>query len=151
MEFFTNNQKTADEKVDVTSPAFSITKVQATLGVIIAAIVGTLPPALENKEAVYIAAIAAATLVVLGIFALAAVDIKVRQRAAESKLRFGGGEGLKGEFTALPAEENLVIQKGSNTDEFKVRMAAVKAEGVDLLATRDGKTITLSFEKPAAK
>jgi hypothetical protein len=149
MEFFTNKKKTKEGDVDITSPAFSITKVQVALGLLITGIVGVLPPALKENEAVMIASIAAASLVMLGVFALSAVDIKTRQRAAEAQLRFGGGGGggSKSSFEVMPVEENLIIQKGHNADEYEVRFAAVKKGGVDLLAARDGEFITVPFKK----
>jgi hypothetical protein len=146
LEFFTNKEKTKKDEVDVGSPAFSLTKVQATLGLLIAAILGAVPASLKSDPAVVIAAIAAATAVILGIFFLAAVDIKTRQRAAEATLRFPNGEGPKESFSVVPVEDDLRIQKGPNASEYKVRFAAVKKGKVELLASNDGDIISVPFK-----
>jgi hypothetical protein len=145
LEFFTNKEKTKKDEVDVGSPAFSLTKVQATLGLLIAAILGAVPPSLKADPAVVIAAIAAAAAVMLGVFFLAAVDIKTRQRAAEAALRFPDGEAPKKSFNVVPVAEDLRIQKGPNAAEYRVRLAEVKKGEVEILASNDGDFITVPF------
>jgi hypothetical protein len=145
-EFFTNEEKTAEDgKVDVKSPAFSITKVQASLGALITAIAAVAPKALQASETIQVAAIASGTVIMLGVFALAAVDIVTRQRAREATLRFGsGGGGKPGKFVALP-EGDLVLQQGHKSDEYEVKMVEVEGEAVTLVATRNGHSISPVF------
>ncbi len=151
-EFFTNEEKTKDEKVDIGSPAFSATKVQATIGGLIAVIAGTVPTTLKEDESVVIAAIAAGTLLMLGIFALIGVDIRTRQRAQEAKLRYGGGKPSEpSSFQALPVKD-LVLQLGHNNDEYEVRYASVEKDLVHVFADREGAAISATFkESPKPK
>lgn len=149
MELLTNNKKTDEGEVDIPTPAFSLTKVQATLGAFVTAVLAVLPASLKSNEAIVIAAIAAGTLVLLGVFALAAVDIQTRQRAREAALRFGGGKAAAADFVAVPgSEEDLVLQVGHNTDEYEVKLATVKDGEVTLVATRDGRSISQVFQEP---
>ncbi len=147
-EFFTNAEKSEEAgKVDVKAPAFSITKVQASLGALIAVIAGAVPAAIDASETIEVAAIAAGTVIMLGVFALAAVDIVTRQRAREAAMRYGDGEGKPAKYVALPAKP-LVLQQGHNSDEYEVKMLEVEGTGATLVAMRDGETIAAVFRKP---
>lgn len=146
MELFTNAQKTKDGEVAISAPAFSATKVQAALGLFISGILGGLPAALKSDETILVASIAAATLVVLGIFALVAVDIHTRQQAQEAKLRFGDGKEAASAFQALPTKD-LVLQQGHNSDEYEVKFAVVEKGVVNVMATRDGEAISATFKE----
>lgn len=153
MEVLTNKEKTKNKEVEITTPAFSITKVQASLGVAIAAVLAAVPASLRSDEAVVITAIAAGTALLLGVFALAAVDIRTRQRAREATLRFGSDDGASAsEFVAVPdGKEKLVLQVGHSTNEYDLRLATVKDGEVTLLATRDGQSIARTFHGPATE
>jgi hypothetical protein len=150
LEFFTNKEKTKKDEVDVASPAFSLTKVQATLGLLITAVLGAVPPSLKADPAVVIAAIAAGAAVMLGVFFLAAVDMKTRQRAAEASLRFPDGDSPKKSFNVVPVTEDLRIQKGPSADEYRVRLAEVTRGKVEILASHDGDFITIPFTEGSA-
>lgn len=146
-EFFTNEEKTEKDKVDVGSPAFSATKVQATLGTLIVAVLGAVPASLKADKAVVIAAIAAGVLLLLGVFALVAVDIQTRQRAQEAKLRYGDGKPTEpSNFQALPTRD-LVLQLGHNDDEYEVKYATVEKGLVHVYADRDGTPISATFKE----
>src|SRR5215218_2448847 len=149
LELFTNKEKTKKDEVDVGSPAFSLTKVQATLGLLITAVLGAVPASLQADRAVVIAAIAAGAVVMLGVFYLAGIDIKTRQRAAEAALRFPDGEGPKKSFNVVPVTEDLRIQKGPSAAEYRVRMAEVKKGKVEILASNDGDFIIVPFTEGA--
>ncbi|MDX6589827.1 MAG: hypothetical protein QOI84_1101 [Solirubrobacterales bacterium] len=151
LEFFTNKEKTKKDEVDVASPAFSLTKVQATLGLFITAIVGVVPPALKDDPSVMVASIAAGAAVMLGVFYLAAVDLKTRQRAAEATLRFPDGDAPKKAFNVVPVEDDLRIQKGPGADEYKVRFAEVSKGQVELLAAHNGDVISVPLKEPKSK
>ena len=118
-EFFTNEKG----EVDVKSPAFSITKVQATLGALITAVAGALPALADASETIKVAAIASGTVIMLGVFGLAAVDIRTRQRAAEAKLRYGSGKTGTADFVALPEKKTLVVQEDHSKVEYEVDIA----------------------------
>lgn len=152
LDFFTNEDKTQNNEVDVQAPAFSATKVQAALGIVIAGILGAVPSSLQADQAVVIAAIAAGTAVVLGVFGLVAVDIRTRQRAHEATLRYGnGGVGKPKTFQAVPMEK-LVLQKGHSTPEYEVKLAMVEDGSVSLVGARDGELISATFkETPPSK
>ena len=148
LEFFTNNEKTKNGEAEVKAPAFSATKVQASLGVVLVGILAVVPATLKDDEQVVIAALAAATAIMLGVFALIAVDIRTRQRAKEASLRYGG-DGAKGSppsFQALPIED-LVLQKGHNADEYEVKLAMVEEGSVRVVAARDGELVSATFKE----
>lgn len=146
MEFFTNAQKTENEEVDISAPAFSVTKVQAALGLVITGILGIVPTAHKDDVTVIVASIAAATLVVLGIFALVSVDMRTRQRAQEAKLRFGAPAPASASFQAMPTK-GLVLQMGHNSDEYEVSHAAVDGDTVRLYGDREGDPICVTFKE----
>jgi hypothetical protein len=151
LELFTNAKKTKKEKVDISAPAFSATKVQAALGLLITGIIAVVPASHKDDVTVIVASIAAATLIVLGMFALVAVDIRTRQRAHEAKLRFGGGgdggsEAAAPSFQALPTKK-LILQQGHSTDEYEVQLATVEKDLVQVIATRDGDSISATFKE----
>ncbi len=152
IELFTNEQKTKEGEVDISAPAFSITKVQAALGLLISGILGVVPARLKDDETILVASIAAATLVVLGIFALVAVDIRTRQRAREAALRYGEEKAAEpSSFQALPTKD-LVLQLGHNGDEYEVKFATVEKGQVHVMAVRDGEPISATFkETPTPK
>lgn len=145
-DFFTNREATKEEKVDVETPAFSLTKVQAGIGALIAAVSAVVPTALKENQTVVVGAIAAGTVVMLGVFALAAVDLIVRQRASEAKLRWPGGSGGEAAATAkddsqlllLPDREGLVLQKKHSGVEYEVVCALSEGSKVTLVARADG-------------
>jgi hypothetical protein len=156
IDLFTNRDK--KEESDVDSPAFSLTKVQAGIGALIVAILGAVPPALKADETVVVAAIAAGVVVMLGVFALAGVDVTTRQRAAEAKLRYGGGSGGKGSggtdggsFFAVPKTNDLVIQVGSSSDEYRLAFARVEGDTVTLHATGHGKPMVEVLQQPPSR
>jgi hypothetical protein len=149
-EFFTNNEKTREEKVDVESPAFSITKVMASLGTTIGAAVlallAVLPDGLKDDPAIVIAAIAAITLVLLGIFGLVAVDIRTRQKAKEATLRYGEAKSSAAKFEALP-NKDLILQVDGDGEEYKVKYASVENGVVNVYADRSGTPISVAFKE----
>jgi hypothetical protein len=152
MEFFTNKEKTKEEEVDVASPAFSITKVMAAFGAALAVILGAVPKSLAQDQTIVVAALAAATVILLGVFALSAVDIKTRQRAAEAKLRYGGDGGGKGSdagFQAIPDKngKDAVLQLKHMGDEYDVRYASVEKDTVHVFADRDGEQVAVTFKE----
>lgn len=151
LEFFTNKEATKDEKVDVTAPAFSLTKVAGGLGTVIAAI-AVAATKLEGATAVKVAAIGGGALVMLGYFGVAAVDLIVRQRASEAKLRYGPGSAgdakTNGKVVLVADADDLVLQEKHSGDEYELRFAEVDGEKVTLVARRDGKTLAPSFQRP---
>jgi hypothetical protein len=149
-EFFTNNEKTKEDEVDVGTPAFSITKVMSTVGTALATAVAAflllLPKGLQDDEAVVIAVIAALTLVLLGIFWLVAADFNTRQKAREATLRYGEGKTSAAKFQALPSKE-LILQLGHNSPEYEVRYATVEDGVVNLYADHEGTPIAVAFKE----
>lgn len=152
LEFFTNKEATTDKKVDVTAPAFSLTKVAGGLGTLIAAI-AVATAKLEGATAVKVAAIGGAALVLVGYFGVAAVDLVVRQRAAEAKRRWpdggttgkgaGATAGGNAKSAALPVTlavepDTLVVQKEPGGEEYKVQYALLEGDKVTLIALRKG-------------
>lgn len=115
-----------DEEWEIKAPAFNVTKVASGLGVLVSGLLAVLPTALKEDPAVVIAAIAAATAVVLGIFALVAVDVIARQRAQEAKRRW-------------PAEEEKASAKDRLAVGLEVRKLVINVADKDGDA---GKAIT---------
>jgi hypothetical protein len=157
-DFFTNREAVKEEKVDIEAPAFSLTKVQAGLGALIAAVSAVVPTALQENQTVVVAAIAAGTVVMLGVFALAATDLITRQRAAEAKLRWPGGSGGEPATTAkpdsqlllLPDREGLVLQGKHSGVEYEVVCALAEGNMVTLVARADGQQPLEPTFKPRA-
>jgi hypothetical protein len=149
IDFFTNADKA--EESDVSSPAFSLTKVQAGLGAVIVAICGALPASLQSDRTVVVAAMAAGTLIMLGVFALAAVDLVARQRASEATLRWGSAKPAASDFVAIPDAEGLVLQEASSGEEYRIRIAEVKDDSVTLVARRGEETLTETFQRTKKK
>jgi hypothetical protein len=164
-DFFTNKEATSKKEVDVESPAFSLTKVQGGLATLIAAI-GVAGAKLEGPTAVKVAAIGGGALVMIGFFGLAAVDLITRQRASEAKLRWGApaGKGAPGSDSTSPDvpptnsggnvvlvadSDDLVLQEKHSGDEYEVRFAELEGDKVTLIARRNGKTLTSSFQRPS--
>ena len=151
LSLFTNAGK--EDESDVKSPAFSLTKVQAGLGALIAAVTGVLPAALASNQTVIVAAIASGTVVMLGVFALAAVDLTTRQRAAEAKLRWSGGAGNGGKSVkkvGLVANlDDLVLQSKHNGTEYELRFAELEGDKVTLVARKNGKSLEPTFQPRA--
>lgn len=145
-EFFTNKEKTKDGKVDIDTPAFSVTKVVTVLGAIIGAVLAVVPAQLKEETPVVIAAVASGTLVLLGIFTLVAVDIRTRQKAKAATLRFGDGKPAEADFIALPVED-LVLQRGHNKPEYEVSYLKVEGGAVHLYARNGASSITATFEE----
>jgi hypothetical protein len=140
-----SSQEPAKEEWLISAPAFSVTKVQATIGVFITAVLGAVPASLGSDRSVVIAAIAAGTLIMLGVLALVAVDMRTRQRAHEAKLRFGnGGSDSAGDLLAVPAQP-LRVMKGSSDEEYDVDMLKVADGKAQLVATRDGGSSSIPF------
>jgi hypothetical protein len=143
LEFFTNKEATKKEEVDVTAPAFSLTKVAGLMGVLIAAIGGATAK-LEGATAVKVAAIGGAALVV------AAFDLIVRQRASQAKLRYGtpsaGGKKPDGPLTLLPDSDDLVLQARHSSEEFEIKLIELDGEKATVVARHDGKTLTATFQ-----
>lgn len=151
LELFTNAKKTKKEKVDISAPAFSVTKIGSGVAVLIAALLAALPTTVKENTTILVASIASATLIMLAVLALVAVDIKTRQRAHEAKLRFGGGgdggsEAAAPSFQALPTKK-LILQQGHSTDEYEVQLATVEKDLVQVIATRDGDSISATFKE----
>jgi hypothetical protein len=130
----------------VEAPAFSVTKVQATMGTLIAAILGAVPASLQADRTVVIACLAAATLLLLGILALVAVDIQTRQRAQEAQACCGAA-AAPADLVAVPAERVRILRGGSD-DEYELDLVKVTGDAVRMIATRAGETITVSFNIP---
>jgi hypothetical protein len=157
LEFFTNKEATAEKKVDVAAPAFSLTKVAGGLGTLIAAI-AVAAAKLEGATAVKVAAIGGGALAMVGYFGLAAIDLIVRQRAAQAKRRWPdskSGEGEGGRSTSqavsLVADpDTLVLQKVSGGDEYKIKYAEVEGDKVTLIAMRNGRAMdpAPTFHRP---
>lgn len=154
-DFFTNSEAVEKEKVDVEAPAFSLTKVAALIGVIVAGF-GVAGAKIEDVAAVKVAAIGGAALVLVAYFGVAAVDLIVRQRAAEAKLRWPSGS--EGEATAtvkddsqlllLPDRQGLVLQKKHNGVEYEVVCALAEGSKVKLVAQADGQVPLEPIFKP---
>jgi hypothetical protein len=151
LSLFTNAGKEGES--DVKSPAFSLTKVQAGLGALIAAVTGVVPAALASNQTVVVAAIASGTVVMLGVFALAAVDLTTRQRAGEAKLRWSGGAGNGGQSVkkvGLVANlDDLVLQSKHNGMEYELRFAELEGNKVTLVARKNGKSLEPIFQPRA--
>jgi hypothetical protein len=143
-DFFSNESAETDGKTAVESPAFSLTKVQASLGTLIVAIAGAVAK-LEGTTSVKIAAIGAGALVMVGVFGLAAADLIARQRAAEAKLRWGpeakkaAATPATGSFYLYPESDDLVLRKGHAGDMYDIDRVKVEGEKVTLIAHRGGK------------
>jgi hypothetical protein len=152
-DFFANN----DVKEDIETPAFSLTKVSALIGVIVAGF-GVAGAKIEDVAAVKVAAIGGAALVLVAYFGVAAVDLIVRQRAAEAKLRWpdgGGGEAAApangdSQQLLLPDREGLVLQKKHNGVEYEVVCALAEGSKVTLVARADGQSPLEPTFKPRA-
>lgn len=135
-----NQQSAADSEVSVTAPAFKITTATEGIGAIFAAVLAVLPSALSEDETVVVAAIAAATLIVLGTFALAAVDIRTRQRAKEAELRYGGRrQEDSGQHEADAGRSVAASQDG----DLEVRVLPGKNDRAVEAVTVDGHRVTL--------
>ena len=155
LEFFTNNEATKNKEVDVSAPAFSLTKVSGGLGTLIAAI-AVAAAKLEGTTAVKVAAIGGGALVMVGYFIVAAVDLIVRQRASEAKRRWpdgSGGEGAAkagGAVTLIADPDTLVLQKEVGGEEYNVKYAEVEGDKVTLIALRKGKQMdpAPTFQRP---
>jgi len=146
IDFFTNGETAESKPTDVKTPAFSATKVHAALGALVVAILGVVPAKLSEDEQIVIAAIAAGTAILLGMFGLVAVDIRTRQKAREAALRWGGGDSGPQTFPAVPTED-LVLQKGHNAAEYEVKMAFVEEGAVRLVAARNGELVSATFKE----
>jgi hypothetical protein len=146
MELFTNQQATEKGEVAISAPAFSITKVQAAIGLLGAAIIGIVPASLKDDQAIIITSIAAVTVVLLGIFMLAAVDLVTRQRAEQAKLRYGSGSQAEGTSkTAVPTEPVRMMRSNSDR-EYAVDALKVEEDAARLLASRDGEDVKIEFK-----
>ncbi|HTR74382.1 MAG TPA: hypothetical protein VMH33_03875 [Solirubrobacterales bacterium] len=160
-EFFSNKKATKKGKATVEAPAFSLTKVQASLGALIVVIAGAAAK-LEGPTAVKVAAIGAGALVMVGVFALAAVDLVARQRATEAKLRWGAKESAKAETKAAKTNgsvatetdepeiwfadnDDLVVQEAHGRDEYEVRFAERKGDTLTVVSRRNGKSYEAAF------
>jgi sugar/nucleoside kinase (ribokinase family) len=141
-----SSSEKASEEVDIATPAFNVTKVMGTVGAGIAALAAALPAALVNDHAVIIAAIAAATAIILGVIALSAVDVKTRQRAHEAAMRWGGQKPTESAFQAMPSQD-VILQMGHNKDEYEVRYASVENGSVHVFAERQGDPVSVTFKK----
>ena len=146
LEFFTNNEKTKNKEVEIEAPAFSATKVQSLVGAVVLGVLTVVPSRLKTDEQVVIAVIAAGTVILLGMFALWAADIRTRQRAREAALRWGASKEEPPKFSALPTED-LVLQKGHNAPEYEVKMAMVEEGSISLIASRDGQMVSTTFKE----
>ena len=144
------NQQPAKEEWLISAPAFSITKVQATIGVFITAILGALPASLKADRSIVITAIAAGTLLMLAVLALVAVDIRVRQQAEEAKLRYGNDKPDADDdgLVAVPTGR-LRLMKGDSDEEFEVDVLRVNDGKPQLIATRQGTSVSVPFNKTA--
>ncbi len=150
-DFFSNAEATKSGSTDIEAPAFSLTKVQAGLGALIAAVAGAVPASVGANTTILVAAIAAGTIVMLGVFGLAAVDMSVRQRAREAKLRWpeGGGNGSKENVILVPDQNGLILQSKHNGDEYEVLVAELDGETVKLVAHRGDDFLQPTFQPPA--
>lgn len=148
MGILTSTQtQSSKEELDITSPTFNVTRVGGILGGLVTAVLAVVPAALKENPAVIVAGIAAAALVVVGLIALAAVDVMTRQRAREATLRYGDGKTTQPHFHAIPVDSDLILQQGHSNDEYEVKVALVENDKVSLVASRNGKTISADFEE----
>lgn len=143
------NQQPAKEEWLISAPAFSITKVQATIGVFITAILGAVPASLKADRSIVIAAIAAGTLLMLAVLALVAVDIRVRQQAEEAKLRYGNDKPDADDGLVAVPTGRLRVMKGESDEEFEVDVLKVADGTAHLIATREGDSVSVPFNKTA--
>ena len=157
LDVFTNADK-KDSEVDIKSPAFSVTKIGTTLAGLLSVLTAGLPAALEDNVTIRVAAFGAATAIILGIFAVWAVDIMTRQRAAEAKLRYGDGKGDQGEkgsvpdrYVAYPDSNDLKLQAGSSTDEFDVHAVEIEDGEITLQARKNGRRLEEKFTPPRGR
>ena len=146
LDVITNKEKTENKEVEIVAPGFSATKIQSLIGSTVLGVLALVPTQLQEDEQVVIAAIAAGTAILLGMFALWAVDIRTRQKATEATLRWGTPEGKPQIFHALPTED-LILQKGHSTPEYEVKMAMVEEGSVNLVAARNGELVSATFKE----
>jgi hypothetical protein len=146
LDVITNKEKTENNEVDIVAPGFSATKIQSLIGAAVLGVLAVVPTQLKEDEQVVIAAIAAGTAILLGMFALWAVDIRARQKAREVALRWGAPEDKPQVFQALPTEA-LILQKGHSTPEYEVKMAMVEEGSVSLVAARNGELVSATFKQ----
>jgi len=147
------NSGTAEDEAKwlVQAPAFSVTKVQATLAATVVALLAAVPSSLRAERSVVIACLAAATLILLGTLALVAVDIRTRQRAQEAEARYGDvAPAPRVDLIAVPAER-LRIMRAASDDEYEVDVIKVTGDSVRIIATRGGKTIAVPFNPPPSQ
>jgi hypothetical protein len=161
-DFFSNKKATDEEKSAIEAPTLSLTKVQATIGTLIAAI-GAAGSQLHGPTAVKVAAIGGGALVMLGVLGLAAVDLIVRQRAETAKLRWGdgksasgsgpqgggGGGGGGGTKILVPDVNHLVLQTKHSSKEYDLLVAELDGDKVTLVA-HDGENLLKPTFEPRA-
>jgi hypothetical protein len=144
LDVFTNADK-PESQLDIKAPAFSVTKIGTTFAALLSVVTAGLPAALRADQTIRVAAIAAATVVMLGAVALWGVDLIVRQRAAEAKLRYGGkgnhddNGSAPARYVAYPDSNDLKLQVGSSTDEYEIHGVEVDDGEVTLQARHNGK------------
>lgn len=116
VDLFTN----ADQpEVDIKSPAFSLTKVQAGIGALITAV-------LTGRRA---------------------AEAKLRY-GGNGGGSDDNGEAPE-HFFAIPDVDDLQLQVGPGADEYKIYVAEVEGEKVRLHAQRDGECMRKSFTRPS--
>jgi hypothetical protein len=141
------SQETDKEKWLISAPAFSITKVQTFIGLLITGILGALPASLKADRSIVIAAIAAGTLILLGVLALVAIDMHVRQRAEEAKLRYENKTPAPDDDLAAKPTERLRVMRGESDHKFDVNELKVTDGAAHLVATRKGESVSIPFDK----
>jgi hypothetical protein len=158
-EFFSNKKATDEGKSAIEAPALSLTKVQTTLGALITVAAAAVAK-LEGPTAVKVAAIGVGALVMLGVFGLAAVDLIVRQRAEEAKLRWGAetppAKGATATDTAstngdakkilVPDRNHLVLQSKHSDKEYDVLVLELEGEKATLVAHNGEHVLKPTFE-----
>jgi hypothetical protein len=151
LELFTNNEATEEGKVAIKSPAFSLTKVWGALTAAIAAVGGALPSLTGAGTTVTVAAVAAGTFAFVAFLGLAAVDLIVRQRAAEAKRRWPDGSGGSsangtGKVGLVANLDDLILQSRHNGEEYELRFAELDGDTVTLIARKNGKALEPTFQ-----
>jgi hypothetical protein len=147
LELFTNNEATKEGNVVVEAPAFSLTKVWGGLTAAIGAVAAALPALLGAPQTIVVAAIAAGTVGFVAFLGLAGVDLIVRQRASEAKLRYPAGPGKgNGKVVLLPDQDHLVLQDKHSGDEYELVVAELEDEKVTLIAHRGTKALAPTFQ-----
>jgi hypothetical protein len=130
LDFFSNKTATKEETTAIEAPALSLTKGLGTVGTIIGGagtvvgLIGAAGAKIAGPTAVKVAAIGGGSLVIIAVLGLAAVDMLVRQRAEEAKLRWGAEAAAPAAPTGRAAENGQLEVTFSHDDGDQVVVAA---------------------------